>query len=109
MVTASDLDIGPLLAPLEIPGVTLTPRPLLAQGAVRFVGEPIAAIVADSNYVAEDAAELIGLELDPLPPISCVDDALAEAPRRSAATRPASSTRRRSAAATSRRPWPPRP
>ncbi len=78
VVTAADLDIGPLLPPLEIPGVTLTPRPLLAQGAVRFVGEPIAAIVASSNYVAEDAAELIGLELDPLPPISCLEDALAE-------------------------------
>ena len=78
VVTAADLDIGPLLPPLEIPGITLTPRPLLAQGAVRFVGEPIAAIVASSNYVAEDAAELIGLELDPLPPISSLEDALAE-------------------------------
>lgn len=78
VVTASDLDLGPLLPPLEIPGVTLTPRPLLADGAVRFVGEPIAAVVASSTYVAEDAAELIGLELDPLPPISCVDDALAD-------------------------------
>lgn len=78
VVTADDLDIGPLLPPLEIPGVVLTPRPLLARDTVRFVGEPIAAIVADSNYAAEDAAELIGLEIDPLPPISCVEDALAE-------------------------------
>lgn len=78
VITASDLDIGPLLAPLEMPDVTLTPRPLLAEGAVRFVGEPIAAIVATSNYVAEDAAELIRLELDPLTPISSVDEALAD-------------------------------
>ena len=33
-------------------------QPLLAFDKVRFVGEPIAVIVAESRYVAEDAAEL---------------------------------------------------
>lgn len=77
VLTVSDLDLGPLLAPLTTPGAVSTPRPLLAEEVVRFVGEPIAAIVADTRYVAEDAAELIDLELDPLPQLSSVADALA--------------------------------
>src|SRR3954470_10724582 len=36
-----------------------TPLPLLAEGEVRFVGDPVALVIADDRYVAEDAAELI--------------------------------------------------
>src|SRR6516162_8027678 len=43
-------------------------RPL-ADGDVRFVGDPIAVVVADSRYIAEDACELIELEVDPEPAI----------------------------------------
>ena len=42
-------------------------RPVLADGYVRFVGEPIACIVADTLAQAKDAAELIGFEYDDLP------------------------------------------
>ena len=42
-------------------------RPVLAQGAVRFVGEPVALIVADSMAQARDAAEAIDLEITDLP------------------------------------------
>ena len=42
-------------------------RPILAQGRVRYVGEAIAMIVADSVVAAKDAAEAIGLEFDDLP------------------------------------------
>ena len=42
------------------------PRPILAEGRVRFVGEPVAFIVADTKAAAKDAAELIGLEIDDL-------------------------------------------
>jgi carbon-monoxide dehydrogenase large subunit len=38
-------------------------RPVLARGRVRFVGEPIAVVVADSLEAAKDAAEAIGLDL----------------------------------------------
>lgn len=42
---------------------------------VRFVGEPVAVVVADSRYVAEDAAELVAVEYEPLPAV--VDPAVA--------------------------------
>ena len=42
-------------------------QPVLAKGVVRYVGEPVAAVFADSAYLAEDAAELIDLSIEPLP------------------------------------------
>jgi 2-furoyl-CoA dehydrogenase large subunit len=44
----------------------------------RYVGEPVAVVVAESRYVAEDACELITVEYDPLPPV--VDAVAAMAP-----------------------------
>lgn len=44
-----------------------TPITALASGKVRFVGEPVVAVVAESRYVAEDACELIEIAYDPLP------------------------------------------
>jgi aerobic carbon-monoxide dehydrogenase large subunit len=44
-------------------------QPLLAYDKVRHVGEAVAVIVAESRYAAEDAAELVTLDLDPLPPV----------------------------------------
>ncbi len=49
----------------------------LAPDKVRFVGEAIAVVVAVDRYVAEDAAELIGVEYEPLPPVPTVDAAMA--------------------------------
>jgi carbon-monoxide dehydrogenase large subunit len=46
-----------------------TPLPPLAAGQVRFVGDPVALVVAESRYVAEDAVELVVVDYDPLPPI----------------------------------------
>ena len=45
----------------------MTVRPVLAQGRVRHVGEPIAVVIADTVEAARDAAELIGVEIDDLP------------------------------------------
>src|SRR3954469_472646 len=45
------------------------PGRVLASGDVRYVGEPVAIIVAESRYLAEDAAELVELDIDPLPPV----------------------------------------
>ena len=53
-----------------------TPRPPLADGEVRFVGDPVALVVADDRYLAEDAAELVEVDYEPLPPV--VDYATAE-------------------------------
>jgi len=47
-----------------------TPRPPLAEGEVRFVGDPVAMVVADDRYVAEDAMELVEVDYDPLPELA---------------------------------------
>ncbi|MEO0999785.1 MAG: molybdopterin cofactor-binding domain-containing protein, partial [Pseudomonadota bacterium] len=54
------------------------PQPHLANGTVRFVGEPVAWIVAESAAAAEDAAEAILLDIEDLPPLP--DSAAARAP-----------------------------
>src|SRR5262249_2733958 len=56
--------------------------PILATGKVCHVGEPIAAVVAESRYIAEDAAALIEVELEPLPPVASIDAALDPASHR---------------------------
>ena len=46
-----------------------TPRPPLADVEVRFVGDPVVLVVAESRYVAEDAAELVEVDYEPLPAV----------------------------------------
>ncbi len=53
-----------------------TPRPPLADGEVRFVGDPVALVIAASRALAQDAAELVVVDYDPLPAV--VDYAEAE-------------------------------
>jgi carbon-monoxide dehydrogenase large subunit len=43
-----------------------TPRPPLAEGEARFVGDPVALVVATDRYVAEDAIELVDVDYEPL-------------------------------------------
>jgi carbon-monoxide dehydrogenase large subunit len=65
--TAGDLDIGPFPT-LGWPGLDQSrPRPLLAADTVRYVGEIVAVVVAESRAAAVDAAELVFVEYDPLP------------------------------------------
>jgi len=52
-------------------------RPPLADGRVRFVGEPIAVVLAERFEQGEDAAQLIWAEIDPLPVVVDAEDALA--------------------------------
>ncbi|MCC6608102.1 MAG: xanthine dehydrogenase family protein molybdopterin-binding subunit [Burkholderiales bacterium] len=47
-----------------------TPRPILAIGRVRHVGEPVALVVADSLAHAKDAAELIGVDYESMPAVA---------------------------------------
>ncbi len=49
----------------------------LAAEKVRYVGEGVAVVVADSRYLAEDALELIEVEYEPLPPVTDPERALA--------------------------------
>jgi aerobic carbon-monoxide dehydrogenase large subunit len=46
-----------------------TPRPPLAEDEVRFVGDPVALVVATSRALAQDAAELVEVDFDPLPAV----------------------------------------
>ncbi|MBI2369631.1 MAG: xanthine dehydrogenase family protein molybdopterin-binding subunit [Deltaproteobacteria bacterium] len=48
----------------------------LARDKVRFVGEPVAAVVATDKYIAEDAVELVEADFDPLPPVVDPEEAL---------------------------------
>ncbi len=83
MFTAADLAgvraIRPLLHREDYRPID---QPVLASGTVRFVGEPIAVVVASSPEEAEDAAEQVFAEIDPLPHVTGSVDALQEdAPR----------------------------
>jgi carbon-monoxide dehydrogenase large subunit len=53
-------------------------QPLLAQGRVRYVGEAVAFVVAETIAQAKDAAELIVVDYEPLPVVTTADTALAE-------------------------------
>jgi aerobic carbon-monoxide dehydrogenase large subunit len=56
--------------PPELGGATKYPPMLpLADGDVRFVGDPIAVIIADNRYIAEDAADLVIVEIESFPAI----------------------------------------
>ena len=51
---------------------------MLADGDVRYVGDPIAMVVAESRYLAEDAAELVSVDIEPDDPVVTAAQALAE-------------------------------
>src|SRR5262244_3866622 len=51
-------------------------QPLLAYDKVRHVGEAVAVVLAESRYAAEDAAQLVTLDLDPLPAVVDPESAL---------------------------------
>lgn len=61
----------------ELGKVLDTPRPGLAQGRVRYVGEPIALVVAETAVEAADAASTIAAAIDPLPCVTGIGDAIA--------------------------------
>ena len=63
VVTHADLDIGPYPAANPIFDEAMV-RPLLASGRVRFVGEPVVAIIAESSALAQDAAELVDIRYE---------------------------------------------
>jgi carbon-monoxide dehydrogenase large subunit len=66
--TADDIAVGPFPPPIPMLNQQMT-RPLLATGVVRFVGEPVAAIVSETRAQGVDAAELVVVDYDPLPAV----------------------------------------
>jgi aerobic carbon-monoxide dehydrogenase large subunit len=76
-------DIGSPIPHLPVrlfPNPVMEPfrQPVIAYGKVRFVGEPMAVVVADSPAIAEDALELIEVEIDSLPAVSHFEEEGAE-------------------------------
>jgi CO/xanthine dehydrogenase Mo-binding subunit len=56
-------------------GPVLEDRPPLAKNRVRYFGEPIAVVVADSPARAKEAAGLVNVEYEPLPPVNSIQEA----------------------------------
>jgi aerobic carbon-monoxide dehydrogenase large subunit len=68
--------VGSLSPELKRPGAARVERPVLAGERARFVGEPIAAVVATDPYLAEDAADAIAIDYEPIAAIASIEDAL---------------------------------
>jgi CO/xanthine dehydrogenase Mo-binding subunit len=67
--TAADVAHIPPI-PFRLTGLkTLEPyrQRVMASDKVRYVGEPVALVFAENQYIAEDAADLVALEIEPLP------------------------------------------
>ena len=70
ILTADDLAAEPLpVGGIEGAEIADAGHPVLARGKVRYAGEPIALVVAATRAQAEDAAELVEVEYEPLEPV----------------------------------------
>ena len=73
VLTARDLvdDLGEVprlpVRLLESPAMRSRRQPVLAEDRVRYVGEPVALVVAETPYLAEDAADLVRVQVEELP------------------------------------------
>ncbi|HVF74127.1 MAG TPA: xanthine dehydrogenase family protein molybdopterin-binding subunit [Acidimicrobiales bacterium] len=67
VLTVDDLDLEPI-APFGFVNSAMA-WPWLARDVVRYVGEPIAAVVTEERYQGQDAAELVYVDYDPLPAV----------------------------------------
>src|SRR5437879_6161508 len=77
VVTARDLGaLRPLPFMATLPGLKQAPCPYLADAVVDSTGVPIAVVVAESASLARDAADLIEVEYEPLPPVAAPERGL---------------------------------
>ena len=82
--TGADLEVagyGPLKCGLPLKNRDGTPmkkprRPALATDKVRYVGDPVACVVAETALAARDAAEAIALDIEELPAVTLASEAL---------------------------------
>ncbi len=74
--TAANLDLEPYLGFALFPPVFAMPLP--AKEKVRLVGDIIAVVVAESRAEAEDAAEMVWMDYEPLPVVTDMEAALAD-------------------------------
>ena len=76
VLTASDLRLKPRPPAGNVEGPF--ERPVPGSGVVRYVGEPVAVVIAESLAQAQDAAEAVVVDVEPLEPVIGVDAALAD-------------------------------
>ncbi len=77
VITGDDLaGVGSVPCAGALPDLKMPAHPPLARGRVRYVGEPVAAVVAGDAYSARDAADLVEVDYDPLPAVVDVEKAL---------------------------------
>lgn len=67
--------------PTERIGLSLRDRPVLAQGVTRFVGEPVVAIAANNEEVAEEALSIVKVDYEELPAIFDPEESMKSKPR----------------------------
>src|SRR3954463_16401541 len=73
VITAADMNGAVPTIPLRQeprPAFKQYEQPVIAQGKVRYVGEPMAVVVADTQAIAEDALELIEVDIQSLPAVA---------------------------------------
>jgi CO/xanthine dehydrogenase Mo-binding subunit len=73
VMTAADLP-----QPMPRFGPQRRDRPVLAVGEIKYHGEPVAAVAAETRDAAEEAARLVGVEFEELPAVHTIDAALAD-------------------------------
>ncbi len=71
-------DVEGLTAPSFASANDRLSRPLITSDRVRFVGEPVAVVVAETRAQAVDAAELVDVDFDPQPVAADLESALAD-------------------------------
>jgi carbon-monoxide dehydrogenase large subunit len=80
VITSDDLQgVGGVPCAGALEGLKVPLHPVMARGRVRYVGEPVAAVVAEDAYQARDAAEAIDVDYDPLPAVVDIEKALEKA------------------------------
>ena len=75
VLTAADLGLAPLPPSIPLLNQAMV-RPLLADGTVRFVGEPVALVLSEDGRSGEDAAELVFVDYEPLQAVVDPEDAV---------------------------------
>ncbi|MFB3737343.1 MAG: xanthine dehydrogenase family protein molybdopterin-binding subunit [Candidatus Velamenicoccus archaeovorus] len=75
-VEAARTEVSPLLIEKVGPELKSCPMPVLAEGRVLWVGQPVAAVVATDRALAEDALELVEVDYEPLPVVTDPERAL---------------------------------
>jgi len=61
--------IGPVPCAAQLPDMKMALRSPLATDRVRFVGEPVAVVIATDRYLARDAADLVEVDYEPMSPV----------------------------------------